>query len=225
MIEMVFFDAGETLLKPRPSFAGRTALELGLRGHSVDETAVVDAWREAAHAFTRRSSGSHDREASRRFWTSLYVQVLELLGIDDPGGPQHLYEVFSDPATYELYGDVRPCLDSLAGMRLGIISNFEAWLDQVLERLGVRRRFEVVAISGPLGIEKPDLGIFQWAAERAGLDFDRCAHVGDQVFFDAAPACAAGMRPVLLDRYDRFDDDPRWPRIASLSQLSAALAL
>ena len=60
-------------------------------------------------------------------------------------------------------------LDELArrGVTLGIVSNFEAWLEDLLAALGVRERFPVRVISGIEGIEKPDRRIYGLALERA----------------------------------------------------------
>jgi putative hydrolase of the HAD superfamily len=104
------------------------------------------------------------------------------------------------------------------------VSNFEEWLEGLLERLGVRSYFEVRVISGVEGMEKPDPRIFQLAMERAGVEPAASAYVGDNPEFDVDPALALGMFPVLIDRRERFADAPV-ARITTLAELPAVLGL
>jgi FMN phosphatase YigB (HAD superfamily) len=69
-------------------------------------------------------------EDSHHFWTSLYLDMLEFLEIDDADAAEVLYQTFSNPSNYVLFDDAVPCLEELRsrGLRLGIISNFEGWL-------------------------------------------------------------------------------------------------
>lgn len=228
MIEFVFFDAGETLLRPEPSFPELLARVLVSRGHDITPERALDGARAVSGHF-RRMEGenvSTDADASRRFWTALYTHLLEELGIDDDGAPQALFETFSDPASYELFPDASPALRELAdgGYRLGVISNFEHWLERLLRRLEVLPHFDVVAISGVVGWEKPDPRIFEWAVERTGLSPRECAHVGDQPYFDAEPAIDCGLEGILLDRLGRWGDlDIDYPVISGLHELPGVL--
>jgi len=110
-----------------------------------------------------------------------------------------------------------------AGLVLGVVSNFEEWLERLLEELGVRRYFQVSVISGVEGFEKPDPRIFQLAMARADVTPERSVYVGDNPEFDVDPALALGMFPVLIDR-DRFLDAPG-PRITAMDQLPALLGV
>lgn len=229
MIEAVFFDAGDTLLRPAPSFPALAAKVITQRGHAVSEQEVVEAARTVQGHF-RRVEGENlsaaGKSVNRRFWRLLYADMLAELDIHDEGGPTALVDTFSDPAHYDLFPDAIPVLDELAdaGLRLGVISNFEPWLGGLLERLQVHHRFDVIAISGELGIEKPDPRIFEWAVREMGVAAARCVHVGDQPYFDADPALSCGLAAVLIDRYDRFADmRTPYPRVESLTDLPAVI--
>lgn len=223
-VEIVFFDAGETLLRPEPNFRDAAAAVYRSRGHAVESQDIVRTGELMTRKFVEAAESgvvmSASPSASRDFWTSVYVEMTAALGLDDDGAPEALLEHFSDPASYGLFDDVVPCLDALAerGLRLGVISNFEAWLDPMLSSLGIKERFDVVAISGPLGVEKPDRRIFDWAVEQAGVAHSACAHVGDQPAFDSGPALELGMRGILLDRYGRWGGVEH-PKVASLDEL------
>ena len=132
---------------------------------------------EASAAVLRRfSEASRDGdlwtlspEASRTFWLGVYERMLESLGLPSADGLREtLYEGFTDLGNYALFDDVPEALDGLAdaGITLGIVSNFEAWLEDLLAALGVREPFPVRVISGIEGIEKPDPRIYRLALER-----------------------------------------------------------
>jgi putative hydrolase of the HAD superfamily len=107
---------------------------------------------------------------------------------------------------------------------LGLVSNFEAWLERLLEHLDVTRYFPVRVISGIEGVEKPDPAIFRIALHRARVDADDSVYVGDNPVFDALPAREAGMDAIIVDRWNRF---PEYEgiRIVSLDELPPLLEL
>ena len=172
----VFFDAGETLVHPHPTFPDLFAEILRREGHDVSaETVrerghvVFDRFREAAEA---NELWTTSPERSRRFWHDVYGIFLRELGIPDANGLiDVVYGEFTDLANYRLFDDVTPVLDRLrdAGLVLGVVSNFEEWLERLLEELGVRGYFQVSVVSGVEGFEKPDPRIFRLAMTRAGV--------------------------------------------------------
>ena len=206
----MLFDAGETLVHPAPSFPELFARIVAEAGHERDPDDVV-----AASAAVRRrfSEAARDGllwtltpESSRSFWLGVYEQMLGALDLPSGDGLRDtLYEGFTDLGNYALFDDVVETLDALAGagVTLGIVSNFEAWLDDLLAALGVRERFPVRVISGLDGMEKPDPRIYELALARAGVSAGEAAFVGDNPEFDVDPPAALGMFPVLIDRRER----------------------
>ena len=227
----VFFDAGETLVHPHPTFPGLLAEILRREGHDVpaetirDLTHIVfDRFRQAAET---NELWTTSPERSRRFWHDVYGTYLRELGIPrDDELIDVVYTGFTDLANYVLFEDVVPALDRLreGGLKLGVVSNFEVWLEQLLEVLGVSEYFGVRVISGAEGLEKPDPRIFEIAMERAGVAPEASVYVGDNPEFDVDPAAAVGMFPVLIDRRERFQDAPG-VRITSLDALPSAIGL
>jgi putative hydrolase of the HAD superfamily len=186
---------------------------LSTRGIERSPEAVIEASRAVFHRFSEAARDNDlwttSPEASARFWKSVYTRMSGVLGIGAADGlADTLYEAFTDQRNYALFDDVAATLDALetAGLALGIVSNFEAWLEDLLGSLGVRERFAVRVISGREGIEKPDPRIFTLALERLGIDAHDAAYVGDNPEFDIAPAHALGMTPVLIDRRGRFPE-------------------
>ena len=76
-----------------------------------------------------------------------------------------------------------------------------------LERSGLRDRFEVIAISGEVGHEKPATEIFVHTLSSLGIAPDAALHIGDSLHYDVAGARAAGLTAVWLNRRGATRDD------------------
>lgn len=209
----VFFDAGETLVHPAPTFPELFASIVTREGYPRAPEDVVAA---SAVVMDRFSEAARDRELwttsperSRAFWLGVYERMLGALGLPSADGLRDtLYREFTDLRNYALFDDVRGVLGDLAaaGMRLGIVSNFEAWLEELLGALDVRDAFPVRVISGVEGMEKPDPRIFELAMSRAGVAAEDSVYVGDNPEFDVDPPASLGMTAVLIDRRDRHPE-------------------
>jgi putative hydrolase of the HAD superfamily len=226
----VFFDAGGTLVDAKPSFPELFASTLQREGHDVSAETISAHWQIVFDRF--RSAGEAEElwttsdERSKAFWHGVYAMFFDELGIAPDGLIDAVYREFTDPRNYGPYDDVLPVLATLreAGLRLGVVSNFETWLDGLLDDVGVGSFLDVRVISGIEGIEKPDPKIFRLALDRAGVEPERAVYVGDLPELDIEPALGVGMFPVLIDRRDRFADAPG-VRITSMLELPAALGV
>ena len=232
--DVVLFDAGETLLRPEPSFPELVVALLRARGVDVArddpswiDRALASVFRAMDDLVVNREHFSTSTERSRAFWTALYTRLLAELGVHDPDAQHatYLHEEFSKPEHYALFPDALPALRELAaaGYTLGIVSNFEAWLEVLLDRLGVAPLMSVVVVSGNEGIEKPDAEIFRRALDRLSAPPDRAVYVGDNPRIDVRPALDLGMGAVLVDRrgvHTAFRDSTV---VRSLEQLPAAI--
>src|SRR5215217_3218972 len=197
-LECVLFDAVDTLLAPAPSFQGRFVAVAAEHGVPLEEAAVdaaiAAAAREAAWPEDWTDPATQ-RTFWLGFYRDVLTGLGHQGGPEGSGEPQGgapvgregsgepqggapvgrelaeaLFRAFSDPAAYRLFDDVRPALDELAGrgITLGLVSNFEPWLDEVLALQGIDGRFAAVAVSGKLGVAKPDPRIFKAALDQAG---------------------------------------------------------
>lgn len=233
-IRAIFFDAGETLVYPHPSFAELFAEVLRSEGDPVDPATVQEALSAYSARFTETVTSDAHRlwstsaERSRAFWLEIYRGFLGGMGIDDGEGrlAEALYKRFTDLASYRLHPDALPLIRRLdaAGLTLGVISNFEEWLERLLQTLDVTRFFPVRVISGVEGVEKPDPKIFHIALERAGVEPGESVYVGDHPYFDIEAAEEVGMLPVLIDRRGRYPDADGI-RITSLEELPARIRI
>jgi putative hydrolase of the HAD superfamily len=226
----VFFDAGETLVHPHPTFPDLFATILKREGHPIDPEVISEKIHVVSDRFARAATENElwttTPEKSRAFWHDVYRIFLTEVGLPFDGLADVLYREFTDIANYRVFDDVPPVLDRLeaAGLSLGVVSNFEEWLERLLERLGMTRYFDVRVISGVEGFEKPDPRIFRLALERVGVTAQESVYVGDNPVFDVEPAAALGMFPVLIDRRGRHPD-AAGSRITSMEDLPALIGL
>jgi putative hydrolase of the HAD superfamily len=235
-VQAIFFDAGETLVYPHPSFAELFSEVLRRKGVMVDPAVVQETVSIYSKRFADASQAeempprlwSTSKESSRTFWLEVYGNFLSDVGVTDHHDElaERLFEAFSDLSNYRLHADAIPTLERLdaGGYTLGVISNFEEWLERLLEALGVTRYFPVRVISGIEGVEKPDPAIFQIALDRAGVSAAESVYVGDHPYFDVQAARQAGLFPVLIDRRGRYPDADG-VRITSLEDLPEVLGI
>jgi len=207
--EAVLFDAAGTLFAPHPSVGAvyaAAAQEHGIHAEpGALEAGFRAAWCERAPV---RFAGARDLETSdameRAWWRGTVRRTFELAGARAPGDEcfHALFERFAEPASWRLFPDVLPCLRALreAGLRLGIVSNFDSRLTRICEGLGLSSAADFVLASVEAGFAKPSRRIFEAAAELAGAAASRVLMVGDSWEEDVAGARAAGCRALLLDR-------------------------
>ena len=232
-VEAVLLDAGNTLIRVRGSVGEGYAAVARRHGLPADGEALDRAFRQA---FRERRSGflsgvsrPHSPDRERAWWEALVREVLRRCGLDGMARRRFaaffddLYETFARPDPWEVFPDALECLRALEarGIPVGVVSNWDSRLRDVLEGLGLAGRFRFVLVSAEFGAEKPDPGIFLEAARRMGIEPRACVHVGDLYREDVLGARAAGLRAVLLDR-DGTAPFARY-RIRSLAELPAIL--
>ena len=110
-----------------------------------------------------------------------------------------------------------------AGLILAVVSNREKPLGDLLERLGLGLYFAFGLASCEVDSWKPDVRIFQRAAELAAVTPEQAMYVGDNYFTDALGARRAGLHPVLLDPEGVFPEAD-CPVIRSIRELAQGLA-
>jgi len=208
-VRTVFFDFGGTLARTWVS-DGRTPAELwgrtlGRWGLSVAPEQLADALRETDHEL----SGQIYRYLGRtpEFWNLFESTALGHLGLRDP--PDELLQLvrreFDQASRGTLFEETRPVLFELQrrGVALGVISNHNDALREILAFHGLLRPFATVTYSQEVGAEKPDRRVFDLALARAGCAAGEAIHVGDSWAADYLGAKAVGMRAIWLNRRGR----------------------
>lgn len=196
------------LVPPAPDLASRlgVAPELAERAFAAE----VDYYLE--HQL--EGSGPAELEDLRRRCAGV---VAEVAGVD----PGRAYDALMGSLRFEAYEDAQPALAELRakGLRLVVVSNWDASLPAVLEDVGLAPLIDAVVVSAEAGRSKPDPRIFEAALAAARCDADAALHVGDSSEHDLRGAGAAGIRAVLLDRSGRVPGS-----IATLAELPALLS-
>lgn len=90
------------------------------------------------------------------------------------------------------------------GIAMGCVTNTiltQAGIDDVLQRLGLRRYFTSSVVSAEAGFRKPHPSLFRQALSELGVQAYETVFVGDRLDADVAGAKAAGMLAVLTHQY------------------------
>jgi putative hydrolase of the HAD superfamily len=109
------------------------------------------------------------------------------------------------------------------GARVGVLSNSEGRLAELLAEVGIADAFRAIVDSGRLTFEKPDRRIFDHAREVLGGDGPGI-HIGDSWNADIAGALGAGWRAIWYGRHATPVADPKVAVAHSAADAAAAIA-
>ena len=208
----VFFDAGHTLLYAYPDLGSVYAETTAALGVRLPPAAFVEAFQPAFRDYAREAasqgaaSDAQDYAMWREITRRIYGRLGGLASIPFDGWFEALYRRFGEADAWRLYDDVEGTLRELrtAGLRLGVVSNWDTRLRGIATGLGLDRLVDFVVISAEAGVRKPDPRIFEAALAKAGVRPEEALHVGDLPDEDVEGARRAGMRPVLIERGKRM---------------------
>jgi putative hydrolase of the HAD superfamily len=204
----VLFDATGTLIEVREPI-GETYRRIAL-AHGVDLPAwrLDDAFRRVLrHAPTRGLHGDDEtarREGEVAWWLERLRQTFQAADstarfADFPAFARAAFDAYRDPGAWRVREGVDSMLDTLraAGLPLGVVSNFDHRLPEILEALGLASAFATLEIPSRHGVAKPDRAIFAAAAEALGQPLEALAYVGDDPPERLEAIAALGL--VVLD--------------------------
>ena len=204
-IRVVTFDAAGTLIRLVDP-PGRTYAETArLFGYNLDPNRVQDAFRIAWKTLPPPpESYGPQPDDDRGWWRRLVAKTIEEAGYEIDRFEDYfteVYETFARPGVWKLFPGVPLVLTELSRLeiRLGVISNFDRRLYDVLLHLGVRDAFEHVIVSSQVGAQKPAARIFLEAARRFEVGVHEILHIGDDPQSDFAGARSAGLHALLVD--------------------------
>lgn len=194
-IDTVFFDVGNTLL-----FPNREVILVPLRARGVDPP--LELW----HAIERRTKHEFDSEmkegrADHSFWYLFYSHLLEELQIADAELREKLVTATRISANWgNMVPGTRDILEQIgARYQIGVISNADGKIEDLLAVNGIADCFRTITDSGLVGFEKPHPAIFEAAVRQMKAAPERCLYVGDLYSVDYAGATQAGMQAMMLD--------------------------
>jgi len=232
-LELIVFDLDGTLRHNDPPGLDTfyaLASGFGLRP-GVDKLRSAERWTH--HYWANSEDLRQDIEAAgddRNYvWLQFTRRHVEQLG-GDPAEAEELARQLNRAMRDEykpvnrVPDDVLPSLDRLrrSGYRLGLVSNRDNPLHELVDELGLGAEFEFALAAGEVGYWKPDPRLLQHAVGLAGVEPAAAMYVGDNFYADVAGAQAAGLQPVLVDPKGLFTE-AECPVIESIGQLPALL--
>jgi putative hydrolase of the HAD superfamily len=207
-LRAVFFDAAGTLFNAREPVGytyTRIAREFGV---DASEEAVTAGFHRAFGqapelAFGTGRSAAELRQKEREWWRATVARSFEGLGEFDDFQAffDALFGYFANPEHWKAETEAEPLLRILKerGFSLGVISNFDYRLYEILEKLHLKSFFDSITISSEAGFAKPRREVFAAALARHRIRPGEAVHVGDSPLLDFEASYAAGMTAVLVD--------------------------
>ncbi len=217
-VEALLFDAGGTLIHvdgERVCAAARAPFSP--RRFAEAEAAATSA----AGDWIRRHPESTDAERMPLF----LGELLRALGVPGEEREGAALRIVREHRRSNLWSAATPgARETLAalkgrGYRLGVISNADGRVRQLLEEAELAPQLEIIVDSSLVGVEKPDPRIFLSAVGLLGLDASSCAYVGDLYEVDITGARAAGLRPILIGACPAPEPVERIAELAELLDL------
>jgi putative hydrolase of the HAD superfamily len=230
-IRTVFFDVGHTLLTPAMPESKVLIEAAASLGAHVDPTLVEQTiplmYQRYEEIYQADDSFWADEDRAVGIWLTVYEYFCELVGIPQLG-PQIAkigYERFLNPDSWALFDDVLPTLFALKSrdITLGLISNWDSSLEQVINGMGIGFYFDTIISSAAVGLHKPQPEIFRLALSKTDAFASEAMHVGDHLQADVSGASSVGITPILIDRDGKHGDDEGYIRIQNLRDILAYL--
>lgn len=223
--DVLLLDAGNTLVFLDHAALAQAALDAGI---SVSAEALFRAEPTAKRAYEAKMQGG----MSQLDGWMLHMQVIyETAGLAPEAATRASEAAWRAHRVFNLWRKVPTELpDALArakaaGLRLGIISNAEGTLMELLDRLDLSQFFEHVIDSELEGVRKPNPAIFELGLSRMGVAAERAMYAGDIPKVDVDGARAVGMQAALIDALDHYPDYHDAPRFASVALLLRDLGI
>lgn len=229
-ITTIFFDAADTLFFIKEGLGNTYAGVARKYGADPDTGALrrafSKAFRNAPPLAFGGVSDEERKELEKDWWKKVVTEVYTEVGMFDAFDEHFddLFEVFRTEA-WTLFPETVPVLEALKskGYRLGIISNFDSRVYDVMERLGIYGFFDTFVISSEAGYAKPSHEIFLTALDKAEADPAESIHVGDDLKNDFHGPRALGIRAILLDREGEYASLERMDRVKNLTEIESYL--
>jgi putative hydrolase of the HAD superfamily len=204
MLKVITFDAGNTLIRLAHPVGVTYAAVAKRFGAELNPTDLEQGFRTAWKSVPRLPDVPGPRvDDGRSWWREVVLQTLATARAEvDPFNDffDAVYSEFAlpgiwrlEPGAFELLQDLRS-----AGFRLGIISNFDLRLCEILKHVGVSNLFEHVLVSSRVGADKPSARIFEEALQRFKVEPAEILHVGDDETADGDGARVLGIQTCIL---------------------------
>ena len=218
-VRAVLFDATGTLIELAEPVGETYARFARAQGVALPASRVEAAWRSVIERSGPRvfpDADAREIESLERNWWQHAVG--ETFRSADPnvrfpdfdGLFSALFDHFATRQAWRLRTGALHMLRTLRSrkVRLGIVSNFDYRLNQLLQSLEISFFFDSVTLPGPLRVEKPDALLFRRALADLGVEPTEAVYVGNDPSRDLAGARAAGLRALDVGSFRSLAELP-----------------
>lgn len=227
--KVIFLDAMGTLFNVRGSVGEIYSVIAAKYGVTVDAHSINHAFinsfkNSSPLAFESADKPKELTQQEFSWWKNIVKTTFTELKILDEFTDfsaffGELYLHFSTQKPWYIYPDVIPSLQTWQdqGIKLGVISNFDSRLYQVLKSLDLERFFSSITISSEAGAAKPNHKIFRLALQKHNCISPQAWHIGDSFREDYEGAKKVGIRGFWLNRSEKsFEHHDQLPNLSSV---------
>ena len=225
-INTIFFDAADTLFYIKQGLGNTYASVAKKHGADPKPDNLKKAFSKAFTTAPPLAFGAVSQEErkvlEKNYWRDIVENVYNEVGMFE-GFDAHfdeLFEVFRSDA-WEIFPETKNVLASLKEKeyKLGIISNFDSRVYDVMNNLEIREYFDSFVISSEAGHAKPDPNIFHIALKDIGSDPKECIHIGDNIYNDFHGARSLGIQALVLDRENEYESIGDLHKVTNLEEI------
>lgn len=225
-INTIFFDAADTLFYIEKGLGNTYAQVAKKHGANPDPGDLRKAFSRAFTSAPPLAFGGvsdEDRNVlEKNYWRDIVENVYNEVGMFE-GFDAHfdeLFEVFRSNA-WAIFPETKKVLSELKqkNYKLGIISNFDSRVYNVMSDLEIHEYFDSFIISSEAGHAKPDPNIFHIALKDIESDPKECIHIGDNIYNDFHGARSLGIQALVLDREDEYESIGDRHKIKDLEEI------
>jgi putative hydrolase of the HAD superfamily len=230
-IKAVFFDLYGTLAgfdPPRDEIQARAAAVFGFEVTKQG----IDAGYHLADEFMTGQNATRpvrtlNADEQWAFFSRFEQLILQGAGhdVDLATAAEVWGEVRKQEYRLALFPDVIDGLDRLRSRRLIVaaISNINQSAQKLCEEMKLTGHVDFATTSGETGFEKPDPRIFEAALRKARVTASEALFIGDQLESDIYGAENAGLRPILMDRFNGYPNYDKHPRVTDMESTIALI--
>uniref|UniRef100_A0A2A4JIR9 Haloacid dehalogenase-like hydrolase domain-containing protein 3 n=1 Tax=Heliothis virescens TaxID=7102 RepID=A0A2A4JIR9_HELVI len=206
-IKLVTFDVTNTLLKfkvPVWNYYAKIARDHGFTGTEEDvKTNFKKTFKQMSEEHPNFGKKSIE-------WEDWWCRVVSLTLKDHMPGNANLNEIaqtlineFRTDRCWQCAQGGDKLIDNFKklGITVGVISNFDPRLHDILQNVSLSQHFDFIVTSYEVGYSKPDKQIFSGAINKCIADVapSEALHIGDDVVKDYEGARAAGWHALLVN--------------------------